>query len=214
MTDDAATERDAKDARPESGAPGPRARKYGRSLCRFFVAAALTSLCFWVYLRAGAGAAGLLGYVLLLAPAALLVSALLLPRLTNRARTGWVSLLMGLLLPFALVSCELPEWVSRKSFDSVAWKASGGGRSQERLRQVDALLASGTLDRRSRSSVLDLLGPDDSAEGTGWGKGYFVDWALVYWLGRERGFISIDSEWLVFRFDGAGVVQEYRIVRD
>jgi hypothetical protein len=30
----------------------------------------------------------------------------------------------------------------------------------------------------------------------------------------ERGFISIDSEWLVVRFDTAGKVSEYRIVRD
>ena len=44
--------------------------------------------------------------------------------------------------------------------------------------------------------------------------GYFKDWDLVYWLGRERGFISIDSEWLVVRLDPKGWVREYRIVRD
>ena len=37
---------------------------------------------------------------------------------------------------------------------------------------------------------------------------------MVYWLGDERGYMSIDSEWLVVRLDGEGKVAEYRIVRD
>ena len=43
---------------------------------------------------------------------------------------------------------------------------------------------------------------------------YFKEWDLVYWLGPERGFISIDSEWLVFRFDGQKKVTDYKIMRD
>ncbi len=43
--------------------------------------------------------------------------------------------------------------------------------------------------------------------------GYFRGYDLVYRIGNERGFFSIDSEWLVVKFtnDRADVV---RIVRD
>ena len=37
---------------------------------------------------------------------------------------------------------------------------------------------------------------------------------MVYWLGPERGFMSIDSEWLTLNFDQAGKVRDVDIVRD
>jgi hypothetical protein len=37
---------------------------------------------------------------------------------------------------------------------------------------------------------------------------------MKYWLGPERSYFSVDSEWLVLRLDRAGRVVEYRIVRD
>lgn len=37
---------------------------------------------------------------------------------------------------------------------------------------------------------------------------------LIYYLGDERGFISIDSEWLVFDFNEEGVVTKVNIMRD
>lgn len=43
---------------------------------------------------------------------------------------------------------------------------------------------------------------------------YFSDWDLVYWLGPERGFLSIDSEWLVVKLDQNEVVTDFKIVRD
>jgi hypothetical protein len=43
---------------------------------------------------------------------------------------------------------------------------------------------------------------------------YFRQWDMVYWLGMERGFVSIDSEWLVIRLDQDGRVAESRIVTD
>ena len=44
--------------------------------------------------------------------------------------------------------------------------------------------------------------------------GYFAAWDMVYWLGPERGFIRIDSEWLVLRLAKDGRVLDNRIVRD
>jgi hypothetical protein len=43
---------------------------------------------------------------------------------------------------------------------------------------------------------------------------FFVDYDLVYVLGPERGFISIDYEWLVINLDGAGHVNDAEIVTD
>ena len=59
----------------------------------------------------------------------------------------------------------------------------------------------------SRDSVERLLGPRDSTD-------YFREWDLVYWLGPERGFLRIDSEWLVLNPGLDGRVKDYRIVGD
>ncbi len=42
---------------------------------------------------------------------------------------------------------------------------------------------------------------------------YFREYDYVYWLGPERGFMSIDSEWLGIRFEN-DVVLEARLLRD
>ena len=44
--------------------------------------------------------------------------------------------------------------------------------------------------------------------------GYFKEYDLVYWLGPERGFLRIDSEWLAISFGEDGKVNEYLLVRD
>jgi hypothetical protein len=68
-------------------------------------------------------------------------------------------------------------------------------------------VARGTLQGKTRRQVIELLGkPSDD--------GYFRDWHLVYWIGPERGFMSIDSEWLVLRLGRDDRVVECRIVRD
>lgn len=46
------------------------------------------------------------------------------------------------------------------------------------------------------------------------GSGYYREWDLVYWLGPERGFYSIDSEWLVVRLGPEGRVSDCQLVRD
>lgn len=52
-----------------------------------------------------------------------------------------------------------------------------------------------------------MLGPPSDV-------GYFRTYDLVYWLGLERGFMRIDSEWLVVRLDATGTATEARIVND
>ena len=74
-------------------------------------------------------------------------------------------------------------------------------------RIADGLVLSRTLIGLSREEIELKLGvPPETS--------YFSNWDLVYPLGQERGFISIDSEWLVIRFDGQGTTSEARVVRD
>ena len=72
---------------------------------------------------------------------------------------------------------------------------------------VDDLLYHHKLDGMTRSEVVSLIGEPDVTD-------YFKEYDMVYRLGMERGFISIDSEWLVFRLNATDVVIEHNIVRD
>ena len=72
---------------------------------------------------------------------------------------------------------------------------------------VDDLMAQTPLRGRSRADIVALLGEPPKTD-------YFKDYDLVYWLGPERGLISIDSEWLVIRLDALGRVSDFRLVTD
>lgn len=70
----------------------------------------------------------------------------------------------------------------------------------------DRLQERGTLIGLSRTEVVEMLGePEVTA--------YFQEYDLVYWLGDERGYFSIDSEWLVLRIVD-GRVASAKIVTD
>lgn len=60
----------------------------------------------------------------------------------------------------------------------------------------------------NKEEVFELLGePTETA--------YFKEPNnIVYYLGPERGFMSIDSEWLVIWLDEQDRVVEYKILRD
>lgn len=102
---------------------------------------------------------------------------------------------------------SIQEWLQREEFDPVAWKAGNLARDAVRIRMIDDLLSRHDFHGMSKSQVIAIIGEPDQTD-------YFNDWDLVYCLGPERGFLSIDSEWLVLRFDNAGKIIDYRIVRD
>ena len=97
------------------------------------------------------------------------------------------------------------ERLNRLPFDSAEWKA--GQENDIRIRMVDSLLRNYELRGKTRAEILALLGEPDNT-------GYFREYDLVYRLGAERGFISIDSEWLVFRLDTNDTIKECKIARD
>lgn len=98
-------------------------------------------------------------------------------------------------------------WFVGRPFDAAAWQADANVGSGVRQAMADRLLARSALIGKTRSEVVALLGEPPET-------GYFRRWHVVYWLGPERGFFSIDSEWLVLRFGASGRVAEARLVTD
>ena len=97
----------------------------------------------------------------------------------------------------------------RESFDSTSWKTSLTSDSLDpiRLRMVDDLLHRHRLRGMTREEVVSLLGKPPETN-------YFPEYDLVYWLGSERGYNSIVSEWwLVIKFGGDGRVSKTALVR-
>jgi hypothetical protein len=90
-------------------------------------------------------------------------------------------------------------------FSSAKWKdpANDG----VRISMIDALVHTHRLKGMHRDEVIELLGPVPDT-------GYFQEWDAVYRLGIQRGFIRLDSEWLVLRFGPDDRVTEWAIVRD
>jgi hypothetical protein len=101
----------------------------------------------------------------------------------------------------------IQEHLRRRPFDAAAWKGEKTLTNDVRIRMVDDLLRHHNFRGMTREQLTTILGESDKT-------GYFKEWNMVYWLGPERGFISIDSEWLVFRLDSEYKVKDYRIVRD
>ena len=78
----------------------------------------------------------------------------------------------------------------------------------EKVYMVDDLLNDYDIKEMTKDEVISLLGTPTTTE-------YFkVDNNIVYYLGNERGLISIDSEWLVIDFDESEKVSKYEIITD
>ena len=95
-------------------------------------------------------------------------------------------------------------------FDAAIWLQGEQAKFSSdapRLRMADGLVKTGVLLNKTHNEVLSMLGsPTKTTK--------FCEYDLVYWLGAERSFISIDSEWLAVRINNAGRVSEVCIVRD
>ena len=123
--------------------------------------------------------------------------------LSRRTRIRNIVILVVIALFFGYRLC-----FPGRSFDSELWqqnKLQLG--SKVRLGMADRIVARHMLRGMTSSQVTDMLGKPPATE-------YFRDWDLVYWLGPERGFLSIDSEWLVVKLDQNEVVADFKIVRD
>ena len=78
----------------------------------------------------------------------------------------------------------------------------------KRVDMIDSLLSEVELKGKTKTEIIKLLGQEEE-------KAYFKEPNnLVYYLGDERGFMSIDSEWLVLWFDDKDRVTDYEIKTD
>ncbi len=93
-----------------------------------------------------------------------------------------------------------------RHFDRSLWCNSRTPASV-RLRMADDLVDNKKLFGLTRQEVVALLGEPPKTE-------YFKEFDLVYYLGPERGFMSIDSEWLVLKLGPDGRVKRATVVRD
>ena len=131
----------------------------------------------------------------------------------NFARS--ISFFVGLALVYVsfigyiLLGTPISDYAHRIQFDSASWKNEqllNNSENPIRIRMVDDLLKKYELVGMSRNQVSELLGIPEPTR-------YFSEYDYVYWLGPERSFISIDSEWLGVKFKNDTVV-EVEILRD
>ncbi|MDD2498466.1 MAG: hypothetical protein PHT78_03865 [Desulfitobacteriaceae bacterium] len=79
---------------------------------------------------------------------------------------------------------------------------------KKRVNLVDDLLAKYDLVGMTEEEILALLGEDSGDNAY-----YQDDNNFVYYLGDERGLISIDSEWLIVKFFH-GIANEITVTTD
>jgi hypothetical protein len=119
-------------------------------------------------------------------------------------------IVLGALVVFVVSGVTYGYFAHRStSFSQMVWclgETAAFSQDAPRLRMADGLVASRALLGKSAQEVASMLGPPTRTD-------KFKNYNLVYWLGAERGFLSIDSEWLLVRFDNEKVV-EANIVRD
>ena len=120
---------------------------------------------------------------------------------SKRTNTILFCAFTGLLLLAVLLGAVAPI---RRHFTTKKWLEH----PQERTRIVGDLLEKHPLVGMTAWEIEALLGEDDGE------MGYFTqEDRMVYWLGPERGLISIDSEWLILEFS-EGLVQTYYLTTD
>lgn len=103
-----------------------------------------------------------------------------------------------------VASLTVFAWPRGIAFDQQRWQL---GEKHDRHAMADRLVSTGELIGQTRAQIEAKLGPPTPTN-------KWADWDLIYVLGRERGWMPIDSEWLVIRLDAAGNATECRVVRD
>ena len=111
------------------------------------------------------------------------------------------------LIVFLFGTPMVDDYIHRTPFDPIRWKNEESNfKKAVRIRMVDDLLKTHTLIGMTKEQINELLGvPPETS--------YFREYDYVYWLGPERGLFSIDSEWLVIKFENNKAI-EAKIVRD
>ncbi len=106
------------------------------------------------------------------------------------------------------------DYAHRQKFDAGLWRnqdeADRVSNWPPRLCMVDDLISSGRLDHLNKDQVISLLGSPYGKEFPLGSK----ECDIHYYLGPERGFVRMDSEWLFITFGKDGKVSRYWIYHD
>jgi len=98
------------------------------------------------------------------------------------------------------------RWAPAVQFTTAKWLAYADPRVGHRTAIVDDLLRDYELKGMTSAQIEQLLGPQSQTDMM---RGH----DRVYWLGPERGWMSLDSEWLLVDFKN-GRVSSYELTRD
>lgn len=104
------------------------------------------------------------------------------------------------LIGFFMFGPTIYSYATQTAFDSVRWKASLESNEPIKQQMVSSLQANHSLIGQSKEQVNRLLGTPPATN-------YFKEYEYVYWLGPERSFLGIDSEWLCLKFENGKVVK-------
>lgn len=122
---------------------------------------------------------------------------------SSRKRKNLLITIIGWILP---LSCAVLLGINeyKSHFTTEKWLNN----ESSRVYMVDDLLERYDFNEMTKVEVTKLLGTPPETN-------YFKEFDnIVYYLGDERGLISIDSEWLIVEFYENQKVKAYGIVRD
>ena len=156
-----------------------------------------------------------LGFMVNIAPWVYLVVLLIQDVLQRKmwrtfAYTLGMGMFWGVLISSILLGPGLMDRLQRKEFNPETWKNHElvFREPYPRKRMVNDVLAKYDFEGMSKSEVELILGQPDP-EPTFRPKGY--DW--LYFLGRQRIFLSVDHEWLCISFS-QNVVTRVKVLRN
>ncbi|MDM5194701.1 hypothetical protein QUG02_17295 [Bacillus hominis] len=122
----------------------------------------------------------------------------------NKDKKQLFTVMMVGLIPLVVCTIQLSVNKYTSNFNQERWLKF----EDKRVHMVDDLMQEHKLIGKSNEEITKLLGAP--TEKRSWEEGI----TTLYYLGNERGFISIDSECLVLQFDKDGRVIEYKVQRD
>ncbi|MFB5252918.1 hypothetical protein ACE38F_21655 [Bacillus mycoides] len=123
---------------------------------------------------------------------------------SNKGKKQLFTIMIVGLIPLIVCTVQLSINKYTSNFNQDRWL----NYEEKRVHMVDDLLQQHKLIGKSSEEITKLLGPP--METRNWEEGI----TTLYYLGNERGFISIDSECLVLQFDKDDRVIEYKVQRD
>ncbi|WP_243523621.1 hypothetical protein [Bacillus pseudomycoides] len=120
----------------------------------------------------------------------------------SKGRFKSITIVGTVLFSICIVQLGVNEYHSK--FYTDRWLQN----EEKRVYMIDDLLAKHKVVGKPKEEIIQLLGkPTETSR--------FEEMnQTVYYLGDERGLISIDSEWLILQFDNDDKVVEYKLYKD